>query len=77
MALHLSDGSTIKVTANHPFYVDAGPGVTHSDWVEAGKMQVGDKLRSASWCRRPSARTNGLEVSAGRSTRAIPRRDAL
>jgi hypothetical protein len=46
--LYLSDGSTIKVTANHPFFVDAGPGVERADWVDAGTLQVGDKLRTES-----------------------------
>ncbi len=46
LALHLSDGSTIKVTANHPFFVDTGPGSKHADWVEAGKLRVGDTLRT-------------------------------
>ena len=44
----LSDGTTIKATADHPFYVDAGGQYTTPQWVAAGQLVAGDRLRTAS-----------------------------
>ena len=46
LALNLSDGSSLRVTANHPFYVDGGPGIAHPEWLAAGNLQAGDRLRT-------------------------------
>ncbi len=46
MAVGLSDGSSLKVTTNHPFYVDSGPGLGHAQWVQAGDLRVGERLRT-------------------------------
>jgi hypothetical protein len=46
MTVSLSDGSSLKVTTNHPFYVDSGPGITGPQWVQAGDLKVGDRLRT-------------------------------
>jgi RHS repeat-associated protein len=46
MTVGLSDGSKLKVTTNHPFYVDNGPGITVPEWVQAGDLKVGDRLRT-------------------------------
>ncbi len=48
LSLELSDGSTITVTADHPFWVDLVPGLTAGGWLEAGKLRAGDHLRTAS-----------------------------
>ncbi|HUY53913.1 MAG TPA: RHS repeat-associated core domain-containing protein, partial [Candidatus Nanopelagicaceae bacterium] len=47
VAVDLSDGSTIKVTANHAFWVDGGPGLADAGWLEAGQLKAGDQLRTA------------------------------
>jgi len=44
----LSDGSAVTVTADHPFYVDAGAVRKAAGWVQAGDLRVGDRLRDAS-----------------------------
>jgi len=44
----LSDGSTVAVTADHPFYVDASVVRKEASWVQAGDLRVGDRLRSSS-----------------------------
>jgi hypothetical protein len=46
LQLDLADGSSLKVTANHPFYVDAGPVRTAAGWMYAGDLRVGDRLRT-------------------------------
>ena len=46
MTVGLSDGSSLRVTTNHPFYVDGGPGTAAPGWVEAGDLKVGDRLRT-------------------------------
>jgi hypothetical protein len=46
LALDLSDGTTLKVTSNHPFYVDSGVDLVVPSWVEAGQLQAGDRLRT-------------------------------
>jgi len=48
MKVGLTDGSSLQVTTNHPFYVDGGPGVATPRWVQAGGLQVGDRIRTAS-----------------------------
>jgi len=47
MAVDLSDGSTLKVTTNHLFWVDAGPHRKHAGWVLSGNLRVGDRLYTA------------------------------
>ncbi len=46
MAVDLSDGSSLKVTTNHLFWVDAGPQRTHAGWVLSGDLRVVDRLRT-------------------------------
>ena len=46
LQLALSDGSSLRVTANHPFYADGGPGIAAPGWVLADALRVGDRLRS-------------------------------
>ena len=46
LELELSDGTTLKVTSNHPMYVDDGPGLTGTGWLEAGQLVPGDRLRT-------------------------------
>ncbi len=48
MAIDLSDGSAITVTADHPFWVDQGAALAVSGWFAAGRLQVGDELRTVS-----------------------------
>ena len=43
----LSDGSSIRVTSNHAFWVDGGPGLGHAGWLQAGQLRSGDRLRTA------------------------------
>jgi len=47
IALDLSDGSTLKVTGDHPFWVDGGGNLDHPGWLEAGQLRPGDRLRTA------------------------------
>jgi len=47
MALDLSDGEAITVTADHPFYVDRGALLTTAGWLHAGDLWPGDRLRTA------------------------------
>ena len=47
MRVGLSDGSEQQVTTNHPFYVDSGPGIAAPQWVQAGDLKVGDRIRTA------------------------------
>jgi intein/homing endonuclease len=47
IALDLSDGSTLKVTSNHGFWVDSGKRLDHAGWLEAGQLRPGDELRTA------------------------------
>ena len=44
----LSDGSGIRATANHVFWVDRGPRLRGSGWLQAGRLRPGDVLRTAS-----------------------------
>ena len=44
----MSDGSAITVTADHPFWVDAGVGLTQAGWLAAGRLHIGDVLRTVS-----------------------------
>jgi len=46
VAVALSDGSTIKATADHPFYVDKSAVRDQAGWVAAGQLRVGDRLRT-------------------------------
>jgi len=43
----LSDGSTITVQPDHPFWVDHGQGLRGSGWLKAGDLRPGDRLRTA------------------------------
>jgi len=43
----LPGGSTVMVTADHPFYVDAGAVRAQAGWVEAGHLLAEDRLRVA------------------------------
>jgi Pretoxin HINT domain len=46
MQVQLSDGGYLSVTANHPFYVDSGPGIEGPAWVQAGSLHYGDRIRT-------------------------------
>jgi len=48
IAVDLSDGSAITVTADHPFWVDAGAQLAGAGWFAAGRLQAGDELRTVS-----------------------------
>ncbi len=48
IAVQLSDGSAITVTADHPFWVDSGALFTGPGWLAAGHLLPGDRLRTAS-----------------------------
>ncbi len=48
IAVNLSDGSAITVTADHPFWVDSGARLAGAGWFAAGRLQAGDELRTAS-----------------------------
>jgi len=47
IAVDLSDGSAITVTADHPFWVDAGAQLAGPGWFAAGSLRMGDALRTA------------------------------
>jgi len=47
LAVELSDGTTLKVTADHPFWVDSGDHLAHSGWLHAEHLRPGDRLRTA------------------------------
>jgi len=47
MAVDLSDGSTITVTVDHPFWIDSGKQLTGPGWLPSGQLQAGDRLRTA------------------------------
>jgi len=47
IAVDLSDGSAITVTADHPFWVDAGAQLAGAGWFAAGNLRTGDELRTA------------------------------
>jgi len=47
LAVDLSDGSAITVTANHPFWVDSGVAFAGPGWLPAGQLRIGDHLRTA------------------------------
>ena len=40
VAVDLHDGSTIKATGDHPFYVDASAVRAHAGWVHSGSRRV-------------------------------------
>ena len=46
LAVGLSDGSTVRVTANHPFWVDSGAALAAPGWLPAGELRAGDRLRT-------------------------------
>jgi len=48
IAVDLSDGSAITVTADHPFWVDGGAQLAGAGWFAAGRLQAGDELRTVS-----------------------------
>jgi hypothetical protein len=48
IAVELSDGSAITVTADHPFWMDAGNMLLRPGWLRAGCLRRGDHLRTAS-----------------------------
>jgi len=47
LAVQLSDGSAITVTADHPFWVDSGAIFKGPNWLAAGQLLPGDRLRTA------------------------------
>jgi len=47
IAVQLSDGSAITVTADHPFWVDGGALFKGPGWLTAGQLLPGDRLRTA------------------------------
>jgi len=47
LAVDLSDGEAITVTADHPFYVDRGALLGKAGWLHAGDLWPGDRLRTA------------------------------
>jgi hypothetical protein len=48
LAVDLSDGSAITVTADHPFWVELGQDRHHGVWLEAGQLWRGMRLRVTS-----------------------------
>ncbi len=46
IAVDLSDGSAITVTADHPFWLDGGPMIRKAGWIAAGDLLLGDRLRT-------------------------------
>ncbi len=48
IAVDLSDGSAITVTADHPFWLDGGLMVGKAGWIQAGDLVLGDRLRTPS-----------------------------
>ncbi len=48
IAVDLSDGSAITVTADHPFWVDSRTNSNASSWLQAEQLRQGDRLRTAS-----------------------------
>jgi len=47
LAVELSDGTTLKVTADHPFWVDSGDHLTRAGWLHTEHLRPGDRLRTA------------------------------
>jgi len=47
VAVQLSDGTAITATADHPFWVELGHDGHHGEWVEAGHLWTGMRLRTA------------------------------
>jgi len=47
MAVGFSDQSSLRVTTNHPFYVDSSSVRDQAGWVEAGDLRLGDQVRTA------------------------------
>lgn len=48
IAVNLSDGTRITVTVDHPFWVDFGTSEHYGEWIEAGQLWRGARLRTAS-----------------------------
>lgn len=64
VAVALGDGSTIRATADHPFYVDAGGRRAEAGWVPAGQLLPGDRLRRVGGA---DATVAGVPRDAGRA----------
>jgi len=47
VAVDLSDGSVLRATPNHAFWVDGGRGLHGAGWVLAARLEPGDRLRTA------------------------------
>ena len=47
MAVSLADGSVVRVTTNHAFWVESGSELARPGWLLAGDLRVGDRLRTA------------------------------
>lgn len=62
ISVDLSDGSSIAVTADHPFWVDRGILLAKPGWIPAGELRFGDELRTA---RGGVASVVGIRRSAG------------
>ena len=62
IVVELSDGSSIKVTADHPFWVDQGIDFRGPGWLPAGQLWPGDQLRTADG---HPVRVVGLRYNAG------------
>ena len=64
IVVELSDGSSIKVTADHPFWVDQGIDFRGPGWLPAGQLRPGDQLRTAEG---RSVRVVGLRYNVGKA----------
>jgi len=65
VAVDLSDGSAITATADHPFWVDAGALFAGHNWLAAGDLLPGDRLRTANG---KDARVVRVRRGVGRAT---------
>jgi len=65
LALTLSDGESITVTVDHPFYVDSGLLLHGTGWLQAGQLQPGDRAHSGrARCGRRRATARGAGLAA-------------
>ena len=48
IGIDLTDGTTIAVTVDHPFWVDRSHMISAPGWVDAGHLHFGDQLRTES-----------------------------
>ncbi len=46
IAVYLHDGTILKVTVDHPFWVDKGQRLSNPGWLPAGQLRPGDVLRT-------------------------------